>query len=98
MRKILMSLLLASLSLMVQAQGRYVIDGTVNNAPEGAVVKLFRNTGNLLRPVANDTITGSLFHFEGETTGDGVEPMKFSPCITAWQVWFLTFMCAPAAV
>ena len=75
MRKILMSLLLASLSLMAQAQGRYVIDGTVSNAPEGAVVKLFRNTGNILRPVASDTITDNLFHFEGETTGDGVEPM-----------------------
>lgn len=41
MRKILMSLLLASLSLMVQAQGRYVIDGTVNNAPEGASLSCF---------------------------------------------------------
>lgn len=75
MRKILMSLVLASLSLMAQAQGRYVIDGTVTNAPEGAVVTLFRNTGNLLRVVASDTIKDNSFHFEGETTGEGVEPM-----------------------
>lgn len=75
MRRALMSLVLASLSLMAQAQGSFVIDGTVSNAPEGTVVKLFRNIGNLLRPVANDTITDNLFHFEGETTGDGVEPM-----------------------
>lgn len=75
MRKILMSLVLASLSLMAQAQGRYVIDGTVTNAPEGAVVTLFRNTGNLLRVVASDTIKDNSFHFEGETTGNGTEPM-----------------------
>ena len=42
MRRTLMSLVLASLSLMAQAQGSFVIDGTVSNAPEGTVVKLCR--------------------------------------------------------
>lgn len=98
MRKILMSLVLASLSLMAQAQGRYVIDGTVSTAPEGAVVKLFRNTGNILRPVASDTITDNLFHFEGETTGDGVEPMILFAMYNGMASMVLDVYVRPAAV
>lgn len=74
-RKILMSLALVSLSLVARAQGRYVIDGTVDNVPEGTVVQLFRNVGDVLQIVGSDTITANTFQFKGETIGDGTEPM-----------------------
>lgn len=74
-RKILMSLALVSLSLVARAQGRYVIDGTVDNVSEGTVVQLFRNVGDVLQIVGSDTITANTFQFKGETIGDGTEPM-----------------------
>ncbi len=59
----------------MQAQDRYVIEGTIKNVPEGTFVKLFRNIGDILKVVDGDTITGNRFRFSGETTGNGVEPM-----------------------
>lgn len=66
---------LVSAFIAMQAQGIYVIDGTIKNVPEGTFVKLFRNIGDILKVVDGDTITGNRFRFSGETTGNGVEPM-----------------------
>lgn len=66
---------LVSAFIAMQAQGIYVIDGTIKNVPEGTFVKLFRNIGDILKAVDGDTITGNRFRFSGETTGNGVEPM-----------------------
>lgn len=66
---------LVSAFIAMQAQDRYVIEGTIKNVPEGTFVKLFRNIGDILKVVDGDTITGNRFRFSGETTGNGVEPM-----------------------
>lgn len=66
---------LVSAFIAMQAQGIYVIDGTIKNVPEGTFVQLFRNIGDILKVVDGDTITGNRFRFSGETTGNGVEPM-----------------------
>ncbi len=62
-------------AIAMQAQGIYVIDGTIKNVPEGTFVQLFRNIGDILKAVDGDTITDNRFRFSGETTGNGVEPM-----------------------
>ena len=62
-------------TIAMQAQGIYVIDGTIKNVPEGTFVQLFRNIGDILKAVDGDTITDNRFRFSGETTGNGVEPM-----------------------
>ena len=66
---------LVSAFIAMQAQDRYVIEGTIKNVPEGTFVQLFRNIGDILKVVDGDTITGNRFRFSGETTGNGVEPM-----------------------
>ena len=66
---------LVSAFIAMQAQGIYVIDGTIKNVPEGTFVQLFRNIGDILKVVDGDTITGNRFRFSGETTGNEVEPM-----------------------
>lgn len=66
---------LVSAFIAMQAQGIYVIEGTIKNVPEGTFVQLFRNIGDILKVVDGDTITGNRFRFSGETTGNGVEPM-----------------------
>lgn len=62
-------------AIAMQAQGIYVIDGTIKNVPSGTFVQLFRNIGDILKAVDGDTITDNRFRFSGETTGNGVEPM-----------------------
>ena len=75
MKRFIIVVSLVSAFIAMQAQDRYVIEGTIKNVPEGTFVKLFRNIGDILKVVDGDTITGNRFRFSGETTGNGVEPM-----------------------
>ena len=75
MKRFIMIVSLVSAFIAMQAQDRYVIEGTIKNVPEGTFVQLFRNIGDILKVVDGDTITGNRFRFSGETTGNGVEPM-----------------------
>lgn len=75
MKRFIIVVSLVSAFIAMQAQDRYVIEGTIKNVPEGTFVQLFRNIGDILKVVDGDTITGNRFRFSGETTGNGVEPM-----------------------
>ncbi|UYQ94983.1 AhpC/TSA family protein [Chitinophaga horti] len=63
MFRITFLLLLSSASAF--AQQPYTIEGTLKNVPDGAVISLMRNEGNLLSEIAKDTVKGGKFRFDG---------------------------------
>ena len=76
--RFLSCLVLAFAAVAAQAQGCFVIEGSVGESPEGTEVLLFRDEGNIGRIVARDTLQAGKFRFEGETAGDGVDNMSLA--------------------
>lgn len=69
---------LAFAALAAQAQGRYVIEGSVGEAPKGTVVLLFRDEGTMGMLIAKDTLRAGKFRFEGETIGNGTDNLSLA--------------------
>ena len=69
---------LAFAALAAQAQGSYVIEGSVGEAPKGTVVLLFRDEGTMGKLIAKDTLRAGKFRFEGETIGDGTDNLSLA--------------------
>ena len=58
-----------------QAQGFFVIEGKIDNAPKDAVVYLFKTEGTVGTFVSSDSLADGRFRLEGKTKGDLVENM-----------------------
>lgn len=74
--KLLLSLVPVLAFSATRAQGTFVIEGQIGNAPVNAVVNLYRSEGDMLKLQASDTITDGKFRFRGKTIGDGTEGMS----------------------
>lgn len=67
MKRIFIYNLLFAFALCVHAQGKFIINGKVANVEDGSVFRLYRKSGRLLNPIAEDTIIDGTFRLIAQT-------------------------------
>lgn len=75
MRKQVLFILSLFLAINLNAENKFVIEGSVANVPDGLIVELLRNEDNVGMLVASDTLRNGKFRFEEETSDNGTDRM-----------------------
>lgn len=68
-------ILLLLASVVMRAQGNFVIEGKTKNMKEGVCLRLFRMEGGIGHGIAVDTLRGDSFRFEQQTSGEGTDKL-----------------------
>ena len=68
-------ILLLLASVVMRAQGNFVIEGKAKNMKEGVCLRLFRMEGGIGHGIAVDTLRGDSFRFEQQTSGEGTDKL-----------------------
>ena len=74
-QRLIMFCLFLSLCMVGWAQGKFVIEGELENVEDGVIVELFKLDGNVGSVVAVDTLQGGKFRFEAQAEDGKVNEM-----------------------